>query len=151
LGQNRNAAGVVGEHRANTCQQRDNGNIEAQPQGRFLCRSWSLAPNHDAFGSGFSVYPTSGLAPVVSAGRLHVKQSAQLFLLSVDRRACISPGGRIVRVDFSLDTLAAEQRSEGFSNASGIDGRNNDLLAFHGRSLDLPISTPIPLEVTGEH
>jgi hypothetical protein len=151
LGQNRNAAGVVAEHRANPCQQRDNGNIEAQPQGCFLCRSWSLAPNYNAPGSGFSVYPTSRLAPVVSAGRLHVKQSAQLFLLSVDRRARISPGGGIVRVDFSLDTLAAEQRSEGFSNASGIDGRNNDLLAFHGRSLDLPISTPIPLEVTGEH
>ena len=34
---------------------------------------------------------------------------------------------------------------------TGRRRRSIDLLAFHGRSLDLPIPTPFPLEVTGEH
>jgi len=34
---------------------------------------------------------------------------------------------------------------------TGRGRRSFDLLAFHGRSLDLPIPTPFPLEVTGEH
>ncbi len=47
---------------------------------------------------------------------------------------------------------SANRKGTQRSNPTGGGGCRNDLLAFYGRSLDLPISTPIPMEVTtGEH
>jgi hypothetical protein len=58
---------------------------------------------------------------------------------------------RLVGVDLLVGPFTLYDRGQRYATSSGRGGRSKHLLAFHGRSLDLPISTPIPLEVTGEH
>ena len=101
---------------------------------------------------GFSKFAVDCVAAVSTTGNLSRQQPAQLVLLSFDRRARGALNRWIAGAQFLVVAFAASCVRTCFDCKAAGDSRcSDDLLAFHGRSLDLPIPTPIPLEVTGEH
>src|ERR1044072_1414880 len=101
-----------------------------------------MAPGDDVTWFSVSWFAVYGVAPTCPARGVRRQYPTQLFFLLVDRSPWRSLSGRAPGSDLLADALEPCQTSEGYAKTSGVSGCSYYLLAFHGRSLDLPISTP---------